>query len=311
MDKIIIVSIAISILCVLIDSLLSFPLQQKIPPFYIAVLAAFSIMLINKNTDSANNRHCKLSRTTCVAFVLISSVLFVITVYMHTNNIQASRHDHDARIYQKQKSWQKMYNAANRSTQLNPYDETHFYHLGVAALFLNQYEDAIAALKKSLKLVPYKIMTQKVLAKSFEETGEYHTALNIYKNLISMKPDYLEPYIRTARIYLALGDSKNALSAFQAVAEKWPEYGATYYNMGVLHSNRGDARSAAASFEQAIQNSYKVEASHGNLAYLYYYNLGNKDAAHYHMEKYLQISPNGALAEEFNNMIHNQDAASQ
>ena len=86
-----------------------------------------------------------------------------------------------------------------------------------------EYEDAKRYLIRAVEQNP-DIETQNTLALTYFKLGEYQSALNIFKNIDSKRPNNTSVMMEIARCYEALNDSDKALEYLEKIVAIFPDY---------------------------------------------------------------------------------------
>lgn len=85
-----------------------------------------------------------------------------------------------------------------------------------------EYEDAKRYLIRAVEQNP-DIETQNTLGLTYFELGDYHQALNIFKNLDLKRPNNISVLMSMAKCYEALKDNDNALKILDKIVDIFPE----------------------------------------------------------------------------------------
>jgi adenylate cyclase len=124
----------------------------------------------------------------------------------------------------------KAFSPAERAVSLNPNSQSSWYWLGVALLNLERYEEAIVALKKSLRLTPVPLSgTLYSLANSYCLLGRYDEAIATYKKLFQVAPDFLMGHANLAASYVFAGRQEEARAEASEVMRIDPQFSLERY----------------------------------------------------------------------------------
>lgn len=206
-------------------------------------------------------------------------------------------------------------------------DKKEIYRgLGIAYIGMEDYENGIKALKKSLKqsegtVGDWEYDTSFYLATAFEKNGQRKEAIEVYTNILAMKKDR-EAYYQRGILYLKNGKTEKAgkdfdkaieidkkdLSLYLKIYEQWElsecEGGEKYlqlvleakategedlYYRGLAYEKLGEKNAAMDTLRQAIEKGYsKANLALGRL----YDEPESKDAALACYEAYLEANAN-------------------
>ncbi len=171
--------------------------------------------------------------------------------------------------------------------------------MGISYMGMEQYEEAVSALEKSLKeaggrISDWEYDTNYYLAVAFEKNGERQEAIETWSNLIDAKKD-AESYFQRGLLYLenekteqAEKDFDAAVAAnekdfslpvriYEAISGDYPELGAKYlrlltereaksgealYYKGIAYNGLGEITAAEDTLKQAVKEGF----SEANLA---------------------------------------------
>jgi adenylate cyclase len=124
----------------------------------------------------------------------------------------------------------KALSPAERAVSLNPNSQFSWYVLGVALLNLERYEEAIVALKKSLRLTPVPLsQTVFSLANSYCLVGRYDEAIATYKKLFQVNPNFLLGHANLAATYIFAGRQEEARAEAAEVMRIDPQFSLERY----------------------------------------------------------------------------------
>ncbi len=127
-------------------------------------------------------------------------------------------------------------------------------------------------------------------AEQLYQTGNYRTALEKYKELISLKPSFIEGYRGINRCYNALDDQKGALMFMESLFLEYPERGEVSYGLGFSLYNLGKYDDSLIYFKKAIELNRDIAAAWNNCAVVYHFIIKDFRKARYYYEKALEKS---------------------
>jgi tetratricopeptide (TPR) repeat protein len=213
-----------------------------------------------------------------------------------------------------------------------------YYHIGCAKYGKGEYEEAITAYEKAIKIQQTLPSNDPDLAKSYNGIGavyqgmaDYSKALSSYKKALDIRQNLLPPnppdlaasYNNIGIVYHEMSDYSSALSSYEKALEirqkslppNHPDLAASYNNIGTVHHDKGDYSNALSSYENALGIRQKsLLPNHSHLAESYnnigtvYHDMDDYSKALSSHEKALEIQqqsifPNHPdLAKTYNNI---------
>jgi Flp pilus assembly protein TadD len=88
---------------------------------------------------------------------------------------------------------------------------------------------------------------------SYENLGQYQTAINDYDKAIQLDPNEAQLYNNRAITYEKLGQDQNAINDYTKAIQLDPSNAKTYHNRGYSYSSLGQNQLAIADYTKAIQ----------------------------------------------------------
>jgi Flp pilus assembly protein TadD len=115
-----------------------------------------------------------------------------------------------------------------------------YYDLGVALAINRQFDDAIAAYRKSLSIDPNNSLAWNNLGNLLKRTGKLSESVDALREAVRLKPDWADPQCNLATTFIAQGDIDSAEKLFDAALALAPDSPQIHYNHGVLLLLKGD-----------------------------------------------------------------------
>ena len=164
---------------------------------------------------------------------------------------------------------------------------------------LMQFDDAIESYKQVLKIKPDYAEAYYNMGVALKSKGNPEAAIDSYKQALKIKPNYAEAHNNMGNALTDKDDLEGAIDSYKQALKIKPNYAEAYYNMGVALTNKDDLEGAIDSYKQAL----KIKPNYAEA----YYNMGvaltNKDDLEGAIDSYkqaLKIKPN--YAEAYYNM---------
>ncbi len=114
------------------------------------------------------------------------------------------------------------YDYIMKAIKVQPHHEYVQFCVGRILYARGDYEEAKRYLIKAVEQNP-DVETQNTLALTYYALGEYQSALNVFKNIYTKKPQSISLLMEIARCYEALKDNDSALEYLDKVVEIFPE----------------------------------------------------------------------------------------
>jgi tetratricopeptide (TPR) repeat protein len=136
----------------------------------------------------------------------------------------------------------------------------------------------------------------------FEE-GDFKSAISYYDEVIRIKPDQREAYVKRSDAHQELGDYKTSLNGYNTIIKKFGDSSEALTGRGDVRSKLGDSEGAVADYNKALEinpNNYKTYDGIGNVLA----KSGDNQGA---MEKYnkaLEINPSDYKAHDGLGDVH-------
>ena len=115
------------------------------------------------------------------------------------------------------------YDYIMKAVKVEPNHEYVQFCAGRILYAREEYEEAKRYLIRAVEQNP-DIETQNTLALTYFKLGEYNSALNIFKNIDTKRPNNTSVLMEIARCYEALNDNDKALEALEKVVTIFPDY---------------------------------------------------------------------------------------
>ncbi len=164
--------------------------------------------------------------------------------------------------------------------------------LGRLYYVLEQYQESLQMLLKSLELEPSRAVGHYLLGTVLEKIGRIPQAIQAYQEAISLNPKYIDAYNNLGNILFQAGELEQAESVYSQAIAANPDHFGSYLNLGNVLMLRQEVEKAIAAYETALKLSpknpdilYNLGVAHqskNNISQAYFC-LGN---TFYYQEKY-------------------------
>ena len=170
--------------------------------------------------------------------------------------------------------------------------------LGVAYLQLDQYEQALIFLGKSIKLYPDNSISHYNYAVALQSLHRINEAIESYRCAIKLQPDYAEAYSNLGAAFSELKRFDDAIECYNYALELNPNYVDVYYNCGNVLCDLDRLEDALVSYDHAIQLNPNYAEAYNNRG-VALRDLGRLEDALVSYDHAIQLNPN--YAEAYNN----------
>jgi tetratricopeptide (TPR) repeat protein len=173
-------------------------------------------------------------------------------------------------------------------------------HDGLAAVFQDQgkIDDAIAASRRAAELLADPNHAY-ALASTLLKMGRTADALEVFKFVTTLKPDFAEAHGHIGAIFLAKENFSDAIASYQAAVEAQPQSAHLYCNLAIALTRGGDEDAALTAAQRAIDLKPDLPEAHNALGTLWKNRRRPADALA-EFVKAARLNPN--FAEAINNI---------
>jgi len=140
-----------------------------------------------------------------------------------------------------------------RASLLAPDSSRWLYYLGVVETSLGRYDQALPALRESLKLAPTYLQACLSLAAGLFVTGDIQESLRLYEEVLRDKPGCARAHYGLGKVLESQGNWSAAVDAYRKACDLHRDYGAAHYALAMAYRRLGEdtrSREHLASFEK-------------------------------------------------------------
>ena len=175
-------------------------------------------------------------------------------------------------------------------------------NLGRVYLDLKELGKAEAQLKEAIQLAPFLPDAYVNLADLYFLRGEHDSALEACKKAIRVDPNHPGAHSDAGTIYLTRGELQSARSHFEKLISVDSSAVAGYVGLGDIYNRETRPDKAAKLYQQAVKLDPRLDIARYRLG-MTYLSLNALEQAREQLETYLQISPQGAHAQEVGRVL--------
>jgi tetratricopeptide (TPR) repeat protein len=140
-----------------------------------------------------------------------------------------------------------------RASALAPDSSRWLYYLGVVETSLGHYDQALAALRDSLKLAPGDLPARLSLAAGLLVTGDLPESLRAYEEVLRDTPTCARAHYGLGKVLESRGNWTAAADSYRKACDAYRDYGAAHYALAMAYRRLGDdslSKEHLASFEK-------------------------------------------------------------
>ena len=170
-----------------------------------------------------------------------------------------------------------------------------FYNLGIAFKKLNRLEDAVNSYKKVLSIKPEYPEAYNNLGTVLKELGRIEPAIENYIKATLIKPNYAEAHNNLGVLYKDIGNIDKAIDNFEKATQINPNFYEGYCNLGIAQIDKDQISLAIKNLKKSITINSSFSEAFNNLG-VAYMRLGQDDEAIKYYNQALNIDSNNAEA---------------
>ncbi|MFZ3137817.1 MAG: tetratricopeptide repeat protein [Thermodesulfovibrionales bacterium] len=171
----------------------------------------------------------------------------------------------------------------------------YWFYLGVAYSNSGRYKEAIEAFKQVIRINPDYAEAHYNLGVTYGKSGMDKEAIEAYKQAIRIDPDFANAHVNLGNAYVKIGMPKEATEAFKQAIRINPDDAKLYYLLGLNYYISGRYKEAIEAFKQSIRINPDYAEAHYNLG-LNYGKSGMHREAIEAFKQSIRINPDFAKA---------------
>ncbi len=158
------------------------------------------------------------------------------------------------------------------------------YAIGLLYFDIENYDEALASLKESIRLNPSFGEAYEALGKVYSKTGRHTDAAESYKKLMRLTPGDYIGYYNLGTSYYKAEEKEKAVEAFKRAIELKPDSYKGYYNMAVALDELNRQEEAIEAFKKVIALKPDFVDAYNNLGII----LSTRDRCHEALDVYAE-----------------------
>ena len=171
--------------------------------------------------------------------------------------------------YYQQGNHEQARTAYQRTIELDPRLERHFFNQGKSTFNAEQFDLAIEPFSKFLLIYPEHTEATYLLARSHEALGNAEDALRLYTRTLKLDPNHTAVLMRLAQIYRDQNDPQTALTMLTKLIAIEPTNVDAHYLSGKLYVELGRSAEALDAFLETIRLDVNRLDAHYQIVALY------------------------------------------
>lgn len=162
------------------------------------------------------------------------------------------------------------------------------YNLALLLARQGRLHDALASLRRALRIRPGHVETRFNTALLLSRSGLNEEAVSEYRKLLALEPDHRRALLNLGALLMRRESWKEAADLFDRLIEIDPSSSAAHYNLGLCFVRLKDDSRAAQKFRDAIAQDSAYAEAHYNLG-LALKRMGDPEGAVRHFERAVEL----------------------
>jgi len=186
--------------------------------------------------------------------------------------------------------WKDFKTLFTHATNVSPGNWWGLTALGGAYAFEGQPDKAIRLYKEALTINPDYPVAHLMLGKAFAAVGEKDEALIHFSKALQLDDKIVSAYVATGDLLVEKGKQKEGAEYFFRALEIDPASANAHFSIGCLFMNQGRLYKAIEYFRKSLSIDPHSFSTHNNLG-VALYNQGKSQEAIYHFKEALKLNP--------------------
>jgi cytochrome c-type biogenesis protein CcmH/NrfG len=201
-------------------------------------------------------------------------------------------------IVQQLQAYQDVEQTYLKELQENPNDFDALVGLGDFYFHSKRYQKAVETYKKAVELRPFDFNLKLQLAETYLRLGTEDLAVKELKSILKEDPKNVAALTRLGNYYFDKGQYSEAQKYYEMVLTLEPKNNDVRTDMAIALFRSGQAEAALENLDKVIENDPNHLLAHYNRGVVYWKGLGQLEKAKKDFETYLELEPQGQLAEQ-------------
>jgi tetratricopeptide (TPR) repeat protein len=167
--------------------------------------------------------------------------------------------------------------------------------LGVTLTEEGRASEAIQIFEEVLRVKPDLAEAHNGLGNVFLQEGKLSDAIEHYEQALQIKPDYAEAHVNMGTVFLQEGKLSDAIGHYEQALRINPDYAEAHSNLGLALSQAGNFAEGIRHCAQALRIEPDLAEAHVNFG-MALMGLGKVPEAAEHFEQALRIKPDTSVA---------------
>lgn len=180
--------------------------------------------------------------------------------------------------------------ALRSSLKLKPHNPDAYYTLGMAYEALGYWKDALAAYKETVRLDPTYTMAYNAMGLALGSLDRWKEAEAALKEALRLTPTLAEAHANLGVTYRHLGRLAEAKDAYRKAIGLRPDYAEAHFALGVVYEKLDEPAEAMYAFEQAVKFRPDYSPAYSRLGAIYL-RLGQREKGMEVLLEALRLDP--------------------
>ncbi|MCL2640168.1 MAG: tetratricopeptide repeat protein, partial [Phycisphaerales bacterium] len=128
--------------------------------------------------------------------------------------------------------WEEALHELQAAIDINPYNASWYFNLGLTYDALNRFDDAIVAYRRALEMQPDDVEVLTALGHDCNRAGNFDEAIGFFQRVEAIDPSYEPGYCNRIASYAEQGDHEKAEEMFFLARQYKEKCPICYYNIG-------------------------------------------------------------------------------
>ncbi|RJP61908.1 MAG: tetratricopeptide repeat protein [Candidatus Auribacter fodinae] len=292
------ISVFSAVTAIMIDAVFNFPLQEGLPPFFLAIISAFAVYAVQSGKEKHTISTEPATKIVVMGAIVVFGFLFIYNTWWAYRFCKADYAFLEGKRFNKGDMFEQSLLPLRESIEYNPHNYRTYSILGRSLNELRKYEESVEVNNKALALHPYYINVMNNLGNALRGVKKVDSAIAIYNRALELFPKFAEAHNNLGIAYKQLGDVERAKKEYLRAIEIDPEYEKAFNNLGNICLAEGKTKEAIEYYEKAVAINPKLSDVYNNLG-LAMINTGNNEKALEYLDKCIDL--NTRLPDPYNN----------
>ncbi len=250
-----------AIISIMGNAMFSFPFQEALPPFFLAVIASMITFGRFRKTERIKVQ----SKPVLIPVLVFFIILAVFNMMWGYRLCMADYYFLEGKRFNKAKMFERSLRPLRQSMKLNPHNFRVYSLLGRSFNELKRYHDSVPINKKALKLHPYYINCMNNLGNALRGIHHVDDSIEIYNRALELFPNFAEAHNNLGIAFKEKKDIEASIKEYKKAIEIDPSYEKAYNNLGNVFLSQNKVDEAIDYYRKTIQLDPQLPDVYNNL----------------------------------------------